>query len=131
MYLVGQGHEHLGPGTSMVQFIDWREPQERQMLTAFPGGVSGLAGCCPPGLGACSCGGACDTCSGGLGLFESMDFSTWSWPEWAIVGLGVWAVGSMLFTGSRGVARVRAIPGERRRRRAAEYRRRAAELEKR
>lgn len=79
MYIAGQGHEHLGPGTSMVQRINWTPPQERQA----------------EGLG-CACGGKC-----GMGLFDSMDPSAWTWQEWAAIGIGGYLVTSLLFTGRR------------------------------
>lgn len=119
MYLVGEGHEHLGPGTSMVQRINWTPGQERQLENAGRGlgcGCRGMAGC---------------PCSGGLGLFDTgLDLSGWSWPEYAIVIIGGYMVLSTLFTTKRAVSRVRAMPGERRKRRAAEYRAKAAELSK-
>jgi hypothetical protein len=91
MYLVGQGHEHLGPGTSMVQRINWTGANEAQMR-GLGCGCKGLAGC---------------PCSGGLGLFDSLDFSTWGWPEWAILALGGYMVLSTVFTTQRATTRVR------------------------
>lgn len=71
-------------------------------------------------------------CGSGFGLFETgIDFSGWSWPEYLIAGVGVYAVLSMVFTTKRAAGRIAAIPGERRRRRAAAYRLKAAELTKR
>jgi hypothetical protein len=105
MYLVGQGADIMGPGTSLVQRINWNQAQENQMRGM---GCAGL-GC--RGLG---CGGGCGNdvrgkCSGtcaGLGLFDSgMDFTTWGWPEWAIVGVGVYAGMSLLGDTKRGVSR--------------------------
>jgi hypothetical protein len=62
----------------------------------------------PGGLGGCSCGGTCGACSaaphvhsfsgvtspgypagpGGLGLFDSMDMTSWGAGEWLVVGVG-------------------------------------------
>jgi hypothetical protein len=67
-----------------------------------------------------------------MGLFDSgMDFSQWSWQEWAIVVVGGYMVMSTVFTTSQGVSKVRRIPGERRKKRAAALRKEAAELSKR
>ena len=83
----------------------------------------GYRGSCAQGLG---CG-----CNKGMGLFDSgFDISTWSIGEWSIVGIAVYAVLSMFFTTSRAVGRVRALPGERRKRRAAALRTEASELTK-
>ncbi len=75
------------------------------------------------GLGDCGCGGKCGGCgdkhqhgvgqatSGGLlntGLFASTDMSTWGWPEWAVLGLGVWGAANILGdvrSGARSVRR--------------------------
>ena len=85
MYVQGQGHEHMGPGTSLVQRINWTNGQEMQMS---------------PGLG-CACG--CGNCSNGLGLFDSgFDPSTFGWPEWLVVGLGGYVLTSMFFGAKRG-----------------------------
>jgi hypothetical protein len=57
------------------------------------------------GLGDCSCGGKCGGCGDhGMGqdssnplssLFASgTDISGWGWPEWAVVGVGAFMVGS-------------------------------------
>lgn len=86
MYIAGKGHEHVGPGTSMVQFV---KPN------------TGLSGC--RGMGACGCGGKC----GGLGLFDSgTDFTGWGLPEWGLVALGGYMIFSTLFTTRRAAARV-------------------------
>ena len=79
MYLVGKGHTHWGPGTSFVQRIDWTRQQEN--------GLERLAG-----MGCGSCGGNCGRCKQGLGLFDSMDFTTWGLGEWALVGIGAYLV---------------------------------------
>lgn len=119
MYLIGQGHEHAGPGTSMVQRIDWTQDQETQLRNAMQGRGPGLGsvpefvadlrqmtrhrgmGCGCKGLAGCPC-------SAGLGLFETgIDLSGWSWPEWGIVAVGAYAVMSTVFTTQRGARRVR------------------------
>lgn len=115
MYMVGKGHEHTGPGTAMVQFA--------LPNTAYRGmGCAGCGGRCAPGL-------TCGRTLTGLGLFESgFDISGWGWPEILIAGLGGYMVLSTVFTTKRALGRVRAMPGERRKRKAAAYRKRAAEL---
>lgn len=97
MYLTGKGADVMGPGTSTVQRIDWTPPQERQMQ----------------GLGCAGCGGGCNK---GMGLFESMDPSTWTWQEWAAVGIGGYMLTSVFFTGRRAVRQVREGVGNRVRR---------------
>lgn len=53
----------------------------------------------------CGCGGQCGHCGGhGLGIFDSMDFTTWGVAEWGTVALGVYLVGS-LFSDTRGLGR--------------------------
>ena len=42
----------------------------------------------------------------GLGLFDSMDFSTWGWTEWLVVLFGVYAVGSLAMDTRSGVGRI-------------------------
>ncbi len=121
MYLVGQGHQHIGPGTSMTQMIDWTRPQERELRTT---GMTGMG--CPGGC-AGSCGGTC----GGLGLFESgLDFSQWGAVEWAFVALGGYVLMSTVFTTGRAARAVARYPKERRKRKAAALRKRAKELGK-
>ena len=114
LYLPGQGHTHMGPGTSFVQRIDWTRAQENEMR----------------GFGCTACGGNCGKC--GLGLFETgFDFSGWSWPEWSVAILGGYALLSMLFTTKRAARKIASIPGERRKKKAAQYRAMASELTKR
>ena len=61
----------------------------------------GLRGCA--GLG-CGCG----QC--GMGLFDSgMDFTSWGWPEWATVGMGLYTLFSFVGDTKRGVTRVRRV----------------------
>lgn len=104
MYLEGQGTQRYGPGTGLIQRISWTTGQEAQMQ----------------GLGDCGCG--CDRC-GGLGLFDSgWDVSTWGLPEWGVVTVAAYMVGSTLFTTKRAARSLAAIPG-RRRAKKAEYHR--------
>ncbi len=111
-YIAGRGHQHTGPGTSMVQFVP--------PVARFG---DGMGACCS----GCSHGGTCS----GMGLFESgWDVSGWGWPEMLIAGLGAYMVLSTVFTTSRAVGKVRRLPGERRKRKAAALRARASELTK-
>lgn len=135
MYLVGKGHEHMGPGTSMVQRIDWSRANETQLMDSVRGrglgSVPEFAADCRQmgrykGMG-CACSRGC-----GLGLFDSgMDLSTWGWPEWGIVALGGYMLFSTVFTTGRAARRIAAIPGQRRKSKAAALRLRAAELSRR
>lgn len=61
-------------------------------------------GSCGRGLAGCGCGGKC----GGLGgLFEGgADFTSWGYPEWAIVGIGLYSLMSFMGDTKRGVQRV-------------------------
>jgi hypothetical protein len=52
----------------------------------------------------------------GLGIFDSMDFTTWSWPEWGIIGVGLYFAISIIgdigktsrrISGSRAKSRTR------------------------
>jgi len=143
MYLVGKGHEHMGPGTSMVQRIDWSRGDEVQMNKAMRGigpglGCAGLGCAGVPefasdcrqmerykGMG-CGCRGGC-----GLGLFDGgFDPATWGLPEWGVIAVGAYVLASTVFATGRAVRTVRAIPGERRKRKAAAYRAKALELTK-
>lgn len=56
----------------------------------------------------------------GLGLFDSMDFTTWGWMEWGTVFVGVYFVGSLL--GDIGSARRRVRGSFSRRRSSAKKR---------
>lgn len=95
MYLVGKGHEHLGPGTSLVQRINWTTGDEMRV-------VAGRRG-----MGCASCSGTCgQKC--GMGLFDSgFDVSGWGWPEMLIAAFGGYMVLSTIFTTKRAVSRVR------------------------
>jgi hypothetical protein len=97
MYLVGQGHEHMGPGTSMVQRYGLTQNEANRMAAASRG-----FGCGCAGLNGCPCS------KGGLGLFDSgLDPSGWALPEFAIVGVGAYMVLSTVFTTKRAARRVR------------------------
>ncbi len=66
-YILLPAHQP-GPGTELVQHIDW---------------APGMGGCCK----------SCD----GLGLFDSgMDFTGWSYAEWALVAFGGYVFLSMV-----------------------------------
>ena len=68
-------------------------------------------------MGLCCSGCGCDGgCSEGLVLFDSgTDYTQWAWPEWAVVGVGVYALLSMWTTTNRGVRAVREGVGRGRR----------------
>ncbi len=117
MYLVGAGHEHLGPGTSMVQFLPPEAPG------AFGGGMGAVggvpeffadcrstSGTCAEGrgMGCAGCGGKCKS-GCGMGLFDGgLDTSTWGLPEWGIAaGLAVYVASSLFGDARRGARRVR------------------------
>lgn len=99
-YLLMPAHQP-GPGTELVQHIDWA-----------------------PGFGC-----ACE--QKGMGLFDSgTDISGWGWPEWGSIFAGMYMLISTVSTTHRAAKHVAAIPGNRRKRRAAAYRAKAAELTK-
>lgn len=70
----------------------------------------------------------------GLGMFDSMDFRTWSTPEWVVVGVGAYTLLSFMLTTRRGVRavgnRVRSSRAKKdaRKRRIEEVRKEAKEL---
>lgn len=126
MYLVGKGHEHMGPGTSMVQFIDATRGEfgGLGLVPEFSADCAQMGG--RRGLG-CGCTKPCNGC--GLGFFDGgMDVSTWGPMEWGAVALVGYMVASTVFTTGRAVSRVRALPKERRHRKAARLRLKAMEL---
>ena len=77
------------------------------------------------GMGCVECEGTC----GGMGdLFSTWDPREWSWVEWlAAVGVA-YVASSVLFTSHRAARGIRDYRDETRRKRAAYYRKRAAEL---
>lgn len=101
MYVFADSSMH-GPGTALVQRIDWSASQERTL----------------EGLGCGSCGGSCGRCGLlGLGIFDSgFDWTQWGWGEWLTVGFGAYVVLSIAGDTRRTVSGVRKF---RRRRRAA------------
>ena len=63
----------------------------------------GMGACCS----SCAHGGACSGASHGVGLFDSgLDYEGWGMAEWAIAGLGTYALFSMFSTTKRGVEKV-------------------------
>ena len=63
--------------------------------------------------GACHCGGKCG--QHGMGIFDSgTDISGWSWQEWGVVGIGAFAVWSMMSATQSGVRSVRRVVRRRR-----------------
>jgi hypothetical protein len=81
-------------------------------------GGLGCAGLC--------CGGNC-----GLGLFDSgLDYTQWGIGEYAAILGGAYLLFSVFFTTKQGVTAARALPGKRRRSRAARLRAQAKELSK-
>ena len=103
MYRLGAGSDIMGPGTSLVQRIDFDQREETEMRGLGCARRSGLSGC---------------GCTAGLGIFDSSDPSTWGWPEWGIVLFGGYMLLSTVFTTSRVVSKAKALPGERRKKRA-------------
>ena len=87
MYRIGAGSDIMGPGTSLVQRINFNEPEETEMRGLGCARRAGLSGC------------GCD--APGLGVFDSMDPTSWGWQEWAIVGAGGYILVSMFFTTKR------------------------------
>jgi len=114
MYLQGRGHQHFGPGTSMVQFI--QPNQFYGMGCVCDGGCGAPLEQAGRGMG-CACGGQC--C--GMGLFDSgLDLTQWGWPEIVIAGLALWGLASVFSTGKRTAS---AVGGAVRRRRSKSARR--------
>jgi hypothetical protein len=112
MYVIGKGHEHEGPGTSMVQRINWTREQENQLRLANRHGMGYVPEFLPDyqlltmgrGLGCGSCS-SCSGCKKGMGLFDTgLDLSGWSWPEYGIAAFIAYSVFS---TSSRGARRVK------------------------
>jgi len=84
-----------------------------QVIAAYGQVSPGMSGYRRRGLGCSDCQGTC----GGLGQvqsfpnfytpFESFDFTTWGWEEWAIVAVGGYAVLSFLADALRTGRKVR------------------------
>lgn len=87
----------------------------KRLMTFYPPPYGFAAGMGCPGSGG--------TCGGGMGqvdlssLFASgTDISGWGWPEWSLVGLGAFAVGSLVSNVSNAGRSVgKSIRGARRR----------------
>lgn len=99
------------------------------------GGGLGCASCWGLGcLPACAKGmpvGTRCSCGTGLGLFDSgMDYTQWGIGEYAAILGGAYLLFSVFFTTKQGVAAARALPGKRRRSKAARLRAQAKELSK-
>jgi len=83
------------------QVGDWSSeffPPPYDFLADQPAAIPAPILYTPAGLGnaaACRCGGTCGHCRG-LGLFDSMDFTTWGWSEWGMVAGGLYLLGSVL-----------------------------------
>jgi len=71
-------------------------------------GLVGLAGC------GCGCGGGCSE-NRGLGIFDSMDYTTWGWGEWGVIGVLAYTLLSFAGDTRRGYGRVRKVVRKRRR----------------
>jgi hypothetical protein len=65
----------------------------------------------PPGLGCPGCNGRCR----GVGLFDSLDFSTWGIMEWGAVALGAYLLLSLWGDVGRTARRVRTSSSKRKR----------------
>jgi hypothetical protein len=102
------GWEYFGPNAYAWEAPADSAPQPAPILPDPAWGSSGLG---------CGCGGTCGGCGDhdhGLGqgllntgLFQSTDISTWSWMEWAVLGLGVWGAANILGDVSSGARSVR------------------------
>ncbi len=85
----------------------------------------------PLGLGCVECG-----CSSGLGeaflgqeVFTSgLDFSQWGWREWGLTGLGAYILFSFFWAQTGFVQSAHDYRFQRRRKKAAYYRKKASEL---
>lgn len=125
MYRLAPAPQPL-PGTQLVQRIDGlSDYRPTPIYFATPAGQAGIRG-----LG---CGGncGCKDCKG-FGYFDTgLDYTGWGVAEWATVAFGVYVVFSTVSTTARATRAARALPGERRKRKAAALRKRADELTKR
>jgi hypothetical protein len=96
------------------------------------GQVQGDAICKSPGMGAYgtvrSMYGTGYGLDAGLGLFDSMDFTTWGVPEWGLIILGGYFLFSGIFTGATGVRRIKKGAKKRRTRRKRELEKEASLL---
>ena len=66
------------------------------------------------GMGGCGCGGSCGGCGGrhehkhGMGLFDSMDWTTWGAGEWTAIAVGAYVLMSLVGDTKRTAVRSRA-----------------------
>lgn len=82
---------------------------------AMPPPVLGGASVVPSGLGCgggCGCGGTCGGGGGrhdhaGLGLFDSMDWTTWGLGEWTAIAIGSYVLLSVIGDTKRTVTRTK------------------------
>ena len=66
----------------------------------------------------------------GMGIFDSMDFTTWGWQEWGIIGVGLYFAVSIIGDigkGSRKISGYRS-KGRTRKKKRAEIKARMAKL---
>jgi len=122
MYRMTSGPQP-GIGTQLVQRTDgvgdYIQTQSYFLTPAGQAGIRGL-GC------GCGCGGQCS----GMGLFDTgfTDVASWGIGEWAAIAIGAYVLSSVLFTTKRAAGAIARAPGERRKRKAAKYRKMAKEL---
>src|ERR1035437_9812020 len=93
VYVMADNAIIKAPGTGLVQRYSFDQAQAGRMR--------GM-GCGCAGLAGCPCGGK----TGGLGLFTSMDPSTWGWPEVAVASVAGYMLLSTLMTTKRAVRTV-------------------------
>jgi hypothetical protein len=55
-----------------------------------------------------------------MGIFDSSDFTTWGWPEWGIIGAGLYLVLSVIGDVGQTSKRIRRASRRRRRKLQAE-----------
>jgi len=109
--------EHWGGAHGVGAYV----PTQNYFLT--PAGQAGIRG-----LG-CPCAGLGCDCNGGLGLFDSgFDFTQWGAGEWAMVVIGAYVLFSTVWTTGKAASYAKHIPSERRKKKAAYYRKKAADI---
>jgi len=113
---------------NLPYFVNTPAPPSSGMAIQFPPPPKGMSGC------SCGCGGKCGSMKRssvihdgvgnyvtvanpvsthalqstmGLGLFDSMDFTTWGVAEWGIVAVGAYLVLSLAGDVGRGTKRVK------------------------
>lgn len=100
---------HFGPGTSMVQFT---KPYAGMGACGSCETRASLGTCCS----GCASGQGCTGGLTGMGLFESMDFTTWGIGEWGLIALGLYLAGSVFGDVGRARKSVRRYKSRSRRR---------------